>query len=132
MKNPILVLAFFILLWLLNYVASYLYLKKVNEKIIFFKKKYYHTENFLGAAVEKTNKVRKVMMILVVDSAGKIVECEYLYGFTNFSKFKVMHEIIGSNIKDIHNYSSNKFYKALSTCVNEVKIQIESYEIKSI
>lgn len=124
MNNPLIALLFFIVLWFVNSLSSLFYLKKVNKRISFNKRKFGKTEGFMGVAVEKVNRVRKVMLIVVTNIDGKILECEYLYGFTNFASFKNRTDLIGRNINDVENNEDDLFINALKTCSLKIKEQM--------
>ncbi|AXQ79633.1 hypothetical protein DDV21_011460 [Streptococcus chenjunshii] len=124
LSNPFIALLFLLLLWSLNALSSYYYFKKVNNEIVTLKKMYKGKERFMGAVVKKVNIFRKVMMIIVTDYNGTITECKYLYGYTNFSKFKKKDDIVGKNIDQIINSSNeDKFIKAIQGCAEKIKEQ---------
>lgn len=116
-------LLFLLLLWGLASISSFIYLRKVNNRIIYYKKRYKGTDNYLGASVGKVNKIRKVMMIVVVDSSKKVIECDYLYGFTNLSQFKRKEEFINIRINEINQYKYDKFYDVFKTTLSQIKIE---------
>lgn len=124
MNNPFVALLFFIILWFVNSLSSLFYLKKVNKRIAFNKRKYDKTKGFMGVAVEKVSKFRKVMLIVVTNMDGKILECEYLYGFTNVASFKNRSDLIGKNINDVENDEKDLFKNALKTCSLKIKEQM--------
>lgn len=124
LQNPIVILLIFIVFWALNVLSNYFYLKKVNSRIIFYKRRYSGTTNYLSAAVGKINWARKVMMIFVVDNSGTILECDYLYGFTNLSGFKTKQEFIGKKVDDILDNKNEKFLNAIEENVRQLKQQM--------
>ena len=126
--SPIYLILLLILTWLLNYLASYFYMRKVNRQIIELKKRYLNTETFLGAVVEKVNIIRKVIIILVTDKSGNIIHCSYLYGFTNLSKFKSKKDIVGKNINDNEEFKEDKFYKAIKSCCEVIDRKIKNIQ----
>lgn len=128
--NPIYLILFLILIWILNYLSSYIYMKKVNNQISKLKKKYKMTESFLGAVVGKVNIIRKVIIIIVADRYGNVLECSYLYGFTNLSDFKYKKDIVGKNTKENNEIKDDKFYNALKSCYEIINKQIETYNKK--
>ena len=109
MNNPLITLLFFIILWFVNSLSSLIYFKK---------------EEFMAIAVEKVNKLRKVMLIVVTNADGKIVECEYLYGFTNLAPFKKRLDLIGRNIHDVEKNKNDIFFNALKTCSQKIEEQM--------
>lgn len=123
-NNPIFFIILLVLLWLLNFLSSFFYLKKINNRILYFKKKYYKTEAYMGAAVEKVSKFRKVMMIMISDANGNIIDCEYLFGFTNFCNFKTKKDFIGQNIFNNHIFMEDKFSFATNVCVEKISEQM--------
>ena len=124
MNNPLITLLFFIILWLVNSLSSLIYFKKVNKRISLIKKKFQKTEGFMAIAVEKVNKLRKVMLIVVTNADGKIVECEYLYGFTNLAPFKKRLDLIGKNIHEVEKNKNDIFFNALKTCSKKIEEQM--------
>lgn len=124
MNNPLIALLFFIILWFVNSLSSLIYFKKVNKRISFVKRKFQRTKGFMAVAVEKVNKIRKVMLIVVTNPDGRIIECEYLYGFTNLAPFKNRSDLIGKNINDVEKNKDDIFIKALKTCSQKIKEQM--------
>ena len=123
-SHPIFALIFLLLLWTLNALSSFFYLRKVNNRIVHYKKMYKGKECYLGASVENVSMLRKVMMIMVTNASGEVLECDYLYGFTNLSNFKRKKEFIGTNIRNIEIFKKDKFFKALNTTVMQIENQL--------
>ncbi|WP_054117076.1 transcriptional regulator GutM [Enterococcus sp. RIT-PI-f] len=123
MNNPLIVVLFFIVLWLVNSLSSIFYLKKVNRRIADNKRKYGKTQGYMGVSVEKVNRIRKVMLIVITNIDGKILECEYLYGFTNLAAFKNRSDLVGKNIDDIQD-EKDIFFNAIKTCSMKIREQM--------
>lgn len=121
LSNPFIAFLFLLFIWGLNALSSFLYLKKVNGRIIYFKQKFSGSNKHLSAIVNNVTKLRKVMMIMIIDDDGYITNCEYLYSITNFSKFKKKNDVIGKNINQIEKFEKDKFYGAYLECIEKAK-----------
>lgn len=110
-----------LLVWLLGTVSSYFHWKKVNGKLSELKQ---NVTGYLGTGVSKVNFFRKVMIIIVADSHGRITDCQYLYGWTNFSRFKQKTELVGCGVDAaLEDMSGDKFYDALKVSLSKIQEQ---------
>lgn len=110
-----------LLVWLLGTVSSYFHWKKVNGKLSELKQ---NVTGYLGTGVSKVNFFRKVMIIVVADSHGRITDCQYLYGWTNFSRFKKKTELVGCGVDAaLEDMSGDKFYDALKVSLSKIQEQ---------
>lgn len=109
------------LVWLLGMISSYFHWKKVNGKLSELKQNF---TGYLGTGTSKVNFFRQVMIIIVADFDGKITDCQYLYGWTTFSKFRQKPELVGCGVDsalDVMN--GDKFYDALELSINKIQEQ---------
>lgn len=115
------VLLLIMLIWILGTISSYFHWKKVNRKLSELKESF---TGYLGTGVSRVNFFRKVMIITVSDFEGKITECQYLYGWTTFSKFKQKSELVGCGVNTVlAELDGDKFYDALKLSVNKIQEQ---------
>lgn len=115
------VLLLIMLIWILGTISSYFHWKKVNRKLSELKESF---TGYLGTGVSKVNFFRKVMIITVSDFEGNITECQYLYGWTTFSKFKRKSELVGCGVNTVlAELDGDKFYDALKLSVNKIQEQ---------
>ena len=116
----ILVIIFF--MWLTGVISSYFHWRKINSKISEFKG---NVTGYLGAGISRVNFFRKVMIIVVADNEGKIMDCQYLYGWTTFSKFKPKSDLFGLELDSALEVSrQDKFFDAIKLSIFKVKEQL--------
>lgn len=115
------IILLFMLIWVLGAISSYCHWKKVNGKLNELKQNF---TGYLGTGISKVNFFRKVMIITVSDFDGNIMDCQYLYGWTTFSKFKQKSELVGCGVDTILTETNrDKFNDALKVSLNKIQEQ---------
>jgi len=80
---------------------------------------------YLGIGIGKVNFFRKVIVIIIVDKQGNIYECQYLYGWSVFTKFKQKKDLLNRNINQVINDMKNdKFYSAIKISISKITEQM--------
>ena len=62
-------------------------------------------------------------VILCSDAGGTVIDSKIMRGFSTFSRFKDLPEILGENIDDLYNkaYTDKKYGKSIKTAVEQIR-----------
>lgn len=116
------VIGIILIIWAGNALTSYLHWKKINNKLLDLKRNY---TGYLGTSTNKVNFFRKVLLIIVTDPSGTITECQYLYGWTTFARFRQKKDWIGFSLDSLlDEYRNDKFFSAIEGSATQIKQQI--------
>lgn len=89
-----------IALWITQFLFSMLQTKDYN-RVIGEMKSYRSGYLGVGIARSKLNLGPGTVVILVVDSAGKILDLREMFGFSVFSRFKQKEKMIGRPVEEL-------------------------------
>lgn len=114
---------FFVLQGLLTYLQINNYKKAIKR----LRKK-----GHLGVGTKKGKISAGSIVILVSDNEGNIIDGEEMRGFTVFSRFKKMENVLGRNIEDLKKEykEENKSNQGIITAINSLEMAMGRYNEK--